>query len=50
MFCATGLPGRLCTSTAPTPEQELATLKAQAVSLKNQLDAINQRMEALEQK
>jgi hypothetical protein len=50
MFYATGLPGWMRFGTAPAPEQELAALKAQAESLKNQLDAINQRMEAMEQK
>ena len=50
MFYATGLPGWMRASAAPTPEQELAMLKAQAEGLKNQLDAINQRMAAMEQK
>jgi len=50
MFYATGLPGWMRTSVAPMPEQELAMLKAQAEGLKNQLDAINQRMAAMEQK
>ena len=50
MFYATGLPGWMRFGTAPAPEQELAALKAQAESLKNQLDAINQRMAAMEQK
>ena len=36
MFYATGLPGWMLTSAAPMPEQELAALKAQAESLKNQ--------------
>jgi hypothetical protein len=50
MFYATGLPGWMRFGTAPAPEQELAALKAQAESLKNQLDAINRRVEAMEQK
>jgi hypothetical protein len=50
MFYATGLPGWMRTSAALMPEQELAMLKAQAESLKNQLDAINRRMAAMEQK
>jgi hypothetical protein len=50
MFYATGLPGWMRASAAATPEQELSVLKAQAEGLKNQLDAINQRLAALEQK
>ena len=50
MFYATGLPGWMRFGTASAPEQELAALKAQAESLKNQLDAINRRVEAMEQK
>jgi hypothetical protein len=49
MFYATGLPGWMRTSAAPMPEQELTMLKARAEDLKNQLDAINQRLAALEQ-
>ncbi len=42
-FYATGIPGWA----TPTPEQETADLKAQADYLKNQLDAIQKRIEEL---
>ena len=45
-FFATGIPGWV----PPTPEQETADLKAQADWLKGQLDAIQKRIEELEQK
>jgi hypothetical protein len=50
MFYATGQPSWMRSGAAPLPEQELAVLKAQAEGLKNQLDAINRRIEAMEQK
>jgi len=45
-FFATGVPGWV----APTPEQEVADLKAQAELLKGQLDAIQKRIDEIEPK
>ncbi|MBN1428533.1 MAG: DUF5320 domain-containing protein [Anaerolineae bacterium] len=42
-FFATGVPGWV----PPTPEQEVADLKAQAELMKGQLDAIQKRIEDL---
>jgi hypothetical protein len=42
-YYATGVPGWV----APTPEQETADLKTQADWLKEQLDAIQKRIEEL---
>lgn len=42
-FYATGIPGWV----TPTPEQEMADLKAKADLLKNQLDAIQKRIEEI---
>ena len=51
MFYATGLPGWMRFGvTSPTPQQESDALKAQAESLKQELDAINKRIEDLEGK
>lgn len=51
MFYATGLPGWLRAGwVPPAPEQEVAALKAQADWLKDQRDAINKRIEEIEQK
>jgi hypothetical protein len=50
-YYATGLPFWARSGYAPpVPEQELAGLKNEAVLLKEQLDAINRRIEELEQK
>jgi hypothetical protein len=50
-YYATGLPGWARTGLVPAlPEQELAGLKNEAECLKSQLDAINRRIEELEQK
>ncbi len=50
MFYATGLPGWQRFSFTPTaPQEEAESLKAQAYWLKNQLDAIDKRIEELEQ-
>ncbi|MCI0476271.1 MAG: DUF5320 domain-containing protein [Anaerolineales bacterium] len=51
MFYATGLPGwQRFGYTPPTPQQESDVLKAQAESLKQELDAINKRIADLEGK
>lgn len=55
MFYATGLPGwlrfgRLGYTTPMSPQDEAATLKAQAEVLQKQLDAINKRISEIEQK
>ncbi len=51
MFYATGLPGWMRFGyTPPTPQQETDALKAQAESLKQELDAINKRITDLEGK
>lgn len=51
LFYATGLPGwQRFGFTPPTPQEETESLKAQASWLKDQLDAINKRLEDLEQK
>jgi hypothetical protein len=42
-FFAAGVPGRV----PPTPEQEVADLKAQAELMKGQLEAIQKRIEQL---
>jgi hypothetical protein len=50
-FYATGLPGWARAGIASPPrEQELAGLQNEAEYLKNQLEAINRRIEQLEQK
>jgi hypothetical protein len=51
MYYATGLPGWARAGQlppAPTAEQELADLKAQATWLAGHLDAINKRIEEIE--
>jgi hypothetical protein len=45
-FYAIGAPGRV----APTPESEVADLKAQADWLKGQLDAVQRRLDEFESK
>jgi hypothetical protein len=51
MYYATGLPGWMRFGAAPpTPQQETDALKAQAESLRQELDAINKRIEDLEGK
>ena len=51
MFYATGLPRWARGSIAPpTPQQEAEALKQQAGWLKDQLDAINKRIEEIEPK
>jgi len=51
MFYATGLPGwQRFNYAPPAPQEEAESLKAQANWLKDQLDAINKRIEELEQK
>ncbi len=51
MFYATGLPGwQRFGYVPPTPQQENDALKAQAESLKQELDAINKRIEEMEGK
>ena len=51
MFYATGLPGWMRAGYAPpTPEQEVTALKNESAWLKDQLDAINKRIEELEHK
>jgi len=51
MFYATGLPGWMRFGyTPPTPQQETDALKAQAESLRQELDAINKRIADLEGK
>ncbi|MFZ2098638.1 MAG: DUF5320 domain-containing protein [Anaerolineales bacterium] len=51
MFYATGLPGwQRFGYIPPTQQGEAESLKAQANWLKDQLDAINKRLEELEQK
>lgn len=50
-YYATGLPGWMRFGyTPPTPQQETDALKAQADWLKQQLDAINKRIEELQAK
>lgn len=51
MFYATGLPGWMRAGYAPpAPEQELTALENEATWLKDQLDAISQRIEELGKK
>ena len=51
MYYATGLPGwQRFGYEMPTPQQESESLKTQADWLKNQLEAIDKRIEELEQK
>jgi hypothetical protein len=51
MFYATGLPRWARGNFAPpTPQQEVEALKEQAGWLKDQLDAINKRIEEIDQK
>lgn len=51
MFYATGIPGwQRFGYIPPAPQQEAESLKEQANWLKDQLDAINKRLEELEQK
>jgi len=51
MFYATGMPGwQRYGFTPPTPQDDVEMMKAQASQLKDQLDAINKRIEELEQK
>lgn len=51
MFNATGFPGwQRFEYRPPTPQEEVDALKTEASWLKDQLDAINKRIEDLEQK
>jgi len=51
MFYAAGIPGwQRFGYTPPTPQEEAESLKAQATWLKDQLDAIDKRIEELDKK
>ncbi len=49
-FYATGLPGWMRLGYSPDPQQETSILKTRAESLKQELDAINKRIQDLESK